>query len=131
MRKRKFLQSVLAALTAAAAVRPAAAQPKAVRLVIVQTSPVAGFHYHAGESVWSRLRVGDRLDLHREPDNTHDERAVRVEWNREKLGYVPRAENVAVSQMLDRGEALHARVTALVESRDPWERVELEVVLEV
>ena len=130
MGKRSFLQAVLAAATGGAVPLPAAAAPAAVRLVIVQASPVAGFQYHAGEHVWPLLRVGDRLDLVREADNTHDEPAVRVDWNGEPLGYVPRLENVAVAQMLDRGEALHARVTALAESRNPWERVELEVVLD-
>ncbi|MCO6440889.1 MAG: HIRAN domain-containing protein [Nitrococcus mobilis] len=45
----------------------------------------------------------------REPANPHDPKAVRIDWHNQKLGYVPRDENTAISQMLDRGERLGAR----------------------
>lgn len=56
---------------------------------------------------------------------------MRVEWDGHKLGYVPRADNAAVAQLLDRGERLVARVSALRDSRDPWERIEISVELEI
>ena len=31
--------------------------------LIVQSSPLAGFRYHAAAEVWEELRVGDRLEL--------------------------------------------------------------------
>jgi hypothetical protein len=77
----------------------------------------------------SEIRVGDRLTLTREADNRHDRNAVRVDWNGEKLGYVPRAENRAVAQALDAGEALEARVSALRDDPDPWRRIEFEIFL--
>lgn len=100
-----------------------------VRTVVLQTSPVAGFQYHQGESAWAELREGLALDLVREPGNVHDDKAVRVEWAGRKLGYLPRIENHAVAQLMDRGERLAARIAVLKESRDPWERIELEVAL--
>ena len=76
--------------------------------VLVQRSPLAGSQYYAANAVWTRIRVGDRLTLVREADNRHDRRAVRVEWQGQQLGYVPRAENRAVSHALDAGERLKA-----------------------
>ena len=64
--------------------------------ILLQDSPLAGFQYHAGKAVWPQLRVGDALTLVREPDNAHDARAVRVEWQGRKIGYVPRRENADV-----------------------------------
>jgi hypothetical protein len=29
--------------------------------ILVQSSPLAGFKYHAGEDLWPELREGDRL----------------------------------------------------------------------
>lgn len=60
-------------------------------------------------------------------DNPFDSNATRVEWRGRKLGYVPAMENTAVAQMLDRGQTLHARITRLVSSRNPWERIRFEV----
>lgn len=128
MNKRSFLRGLVAALGAGLAAAPAAA-PR--RNVLIQRSPLAGFRYHAGEELWPQLAVGQPLALVREPANPHDERAVRIDWHGRKLGYLPRAENAAVAQMLDRGEQLRARIAWLRTSPDPWERVEVAVELAV
>jgi hypothetical protein len=97
--------------------------------ILVQSSPLAGFQYHAGKVLWEQMKVGDPLTLVREPDNAYDPRAVRVEWQGHKLGYVPRKENEAVARQLDRGNKLEARIVQLRKHRDPWKRVEFEVFL--
>lgn len=97
--------------------------------IVLQDSPVAGFQFHAGKKLWKSMRVGDRLTLVREPDNPYDANAVRVEWQGQKIGYVPRRENGDVARFLDRGTALEARITRLAESRDPWARVRFEILI--
>ena len=139
MKRRSFLGSMLAASAALPAVGHARAAGQshdldgkgAERELLIQESPVAGFQYHDGETVWPRLSAGDSLRLLREPDNPHDRRAVAVYWGTSKLGYVPRAANTAVSQMMDRGERLAARVKRLRESRDPWKRVEFSIAARI
>jgi len=95
--------------------------------ILVQSSPLAGFQYHAGAALWEKLRVGDRLDLIREPHNPHDARAIRVEWQGVKLGYLPRAQNEAVAAAMDRGERVEGRIGALTTHPNPWRRVRIEV----
>ena len=101
----------------------------AVRL-LVQSSPLAGYRHAEAPEVWPLLRVGDRLQLAREPDNPHDANAVRVLWQGRKLGYVPRAENAALAWALDRGESLQARISVLREHRNGRRRMEFEVSME-
>jgi hypothetical protein len=98
--------------------------------MLVQSSPLAGFRYHEAREVFPQLRLGDRLDLSREPDNAYDANAIRVEWRGHKLGYVPRAENHALSGVLDRGEPVTARISALRANRNPRRRIEFEVFIE-
>ena len=100
-----------------------------VRL-LVQNSPLAGFRYHAAAEVWRELRVGDRLELARDPDNPHDTNAVKVLWRGRILGYVPRRENAALAWGLDRGTPLRARISALAEHPNPARRVRFEVYVE-
>jgi hypothetical protein len=107
---------------------PLEAEQPATR-ILIQSSPLAGFQFHEGKQLWDQLKVGDALVLVREPDNSHDARAVRVEWNGHLLGYVPRAENDAVARQLDRGNKLEARIVRLTRNRDPWKRIEFEVFL--
>ncbi|MCA1979492.1 MAG: HIRAN domain-containing protein [Thiobacillus sp.] len=107
------------------------AQAQTSARIVLQDSPLAGFQYHAGKTVWPQLRVGDVLTLTREPDNPFDPRAVRVDWHGQKLGYVPRRENADVARLLDNGQPLAARISRLAEGRDPWSRVRFEIVLPV
>ena len=102
------------------------AQQPSVRL-LVQSSPLAGFRYYSGETLWQEMREGDRLTLVREPENEHDANAVRIEWRGQKLGYLPRAENRAVAAALDGGEAVDARIAKLRQHRNPWQRMLIEV----
>ena len=58
MNKRQFVDA-LAKLVAAIPLAPRAAA--AQRTLLLQESPLAGFQYHAGESVWSLLAVDAAL----------------------------------------------------------------------
>ena len=124
---RRFFPAL--ALIAGLALLPRPAPAQQVRL-LVQSSPLAGFKYHQAPQVWSGMRVGDALQLAREPDNAYDGSAVRVEWRGHTLGYVPRAHNAALAWALDRGEILDARVSRLQPHRNPRKRIEFEVYVE-
>lgn len=99
--------------------------------IVLQDSPLAGFQYYAGKTLWPEMRVGDTLMLIREPDNGHDPKAVRVEWHGHKIGYVPRRENADVARFMDGGKALVARINRLAEVRDPWGRVRFDILIPV
>lgn len=125
MLRRAFLKSLTALAGGIAA--PAAARANSATSKTLQISPVAGFQYHNGEALWPQLAVGQMLTLTREAGNRHDDRAVRVDWQGQKLGYIPRLDNAAVSQLLDRGERLEAVIAGLENSSNPWDRVRVEV----
>ncbi len=139
MHRRSFLISTLIGLLAPriapaeptdaksmAEVAPATPEPAAI---LLQRSPLAGFQYHQGPQLWAQIQPGQTLTLAREPANPYDPRAVRIDWNGEKLGYLPRLDNAAASQLLDRGEHLSARIASLAEDPDPWRRIAMEVHL--
>ena len=119
---------VAATLALSLALQPACA---AEARIIVQQSPLAGFQYYDGKVLWDNMRVGDPLTLVREPQNPHDSNAVRVEWKGQPLGYVPRRDNSDVARQLDRGVPVQARIVRLKEARNPWQRVEFEVFVEL
>lgn len=97
--------------------------------ILLQDSPVAGFQYHAGKQWWPHMRVGDTLTLSREPDNSHDAKAVRIEWQGHKIGYVPRRDNADAARFMDSGQELVARISRLAEGRDPWSRIRFEILI--
>jgi hypothetical protein len=98
--------------------------------MLVQSSPLAGYRYHAAAEVWDQLSLGDVLELAREPENPHDPSAVSVSWHGRKLGYIPKRENAAVARALDRGTTLRARISKLAEEVNPSRRIQFEVFVE-
>lgn len=125
MSRRLFLQSLSTLL--GGLVMPAVVKASQSRFKTLQTSPIAGFQYYQGETLWTQLTINQPLQLVREANNKYDNRAVLVEWQGHKLGYIPKLDNAAVSQLLDRGGKLEAVIAKLQESSNPWERVQVEV----
>lgn len=104
----------------------AVSAPAETRL-IVQNSALAGFQFYAGRELWDEMKIGDALELVREADNVHDPNAVRVLWRGRVLGYVPRRDNAHVAAQIDRGTPVKARIVRLKAHRNPWQRIEFEV----
>ena len=126
MKRRTFFRRLFGSLGATVASSHVGAED---RSVLIQESPIAGFQFHRGDSIWPSLDVGEELKLVRESANTHDPDAVVVYFHKHMLGYVPRGDNRAIAQMLDRGENLEARISKLLVDGDPWERVRISISL--
>ena len=127
-RQREVLSRVV--LTTLLAWSPVAPpQDRSSAEIVVQVSLTAGLRYHEAKAVWDRMRVGDALTLVREAANPYDGNAVRVDWNRHQLGYLPRTQNEAVARQMDRGNKLEARITKLTQYRNHRRKLEFEVFL--
>jgi len=89
---------------------------------------VAGFRFYKGMELLAYMQEGDLLELVREPNNEHDNWAVALYWNNEKIGYVPRDENALLSRLLD-AKALDiiAEITHLNKEVKPWESMHTAV----
>lgn len=120
--------SPLAWLTALMLATPAGAGVEG--RIIVQTSPLAGFQYHAGRALFPLMAVGDGLELIREPDNPHDAKAILVLWRGAVIGYLPRIDNPDLARLMDRGLPVSGRILHLQAGRDPWKRVLFEVLVD-
>ena len=126
MKRRTFFRRLFGSLGATVASPHVGADG---RSVLIQESPIAGFQFHSGDAIWPSLAAGEELKLVREPSNTHDPDAVAVFFRDQQLGYVPRGENGAIAQMLDRGETLEARISKLLTVGDPWDRIRITITL--
>lgn len=127
MSRRIFLKSLTALLGGFTLPAIAHTKPDQIKWKSLQISSLAGFQYYQGETIWPQLTTGQFVTLVREIGNRYDERAVRVDWQGHKLGYLPRMDNAAVSQLMDRGEKISALIVGLKKSNNPWDRIEVEV----
>lgn len=86
-------------------------------------------HIEGIEDLAASLRGGDRLVYYREPDNPHDPQAIRIETlEEEKIGYVPRRDNVVFSRLMDAGKLLFATIAAK-EMRGNWLKIDIKIYL--
>ena len=126
MKRRTFFRRLFGSIGATVASPHIGAED---RSVLIQESPIAGFQFHRGDAVWPSLGVGEELALIRESSNTNDPDAVAVYFRDQQLGYVPRGDNHAIAQMLDRGEVLKARISNVLVGEDPWDRIRITISL--
>lgn len=127
MSRRVFLKSLTALLGGFSLPAIASTKPDQVKWKTLQISPVAGFQYYQGETLWPQLAAGQFVTLVRETNNRYDDRAVRIDWQGHQLGYIPRMDNAAISQLIDRGEKVSALIVGLRKSNNAWDRVMVEV----
>lgn len=100
------------------------------RDIFLFDSHVAGTsHIDNIESISEHLKDGDRLVFYREPDNETDPQAIRIETlNKEKIGYVPRQDNIIFSRLMDAGKVLFAKVVDK-ELLGKWLKIKIKIYL--
>ncbi|MDW8311110.1 MAG: HIRAN domain-containing protein [Burkholderiales bacterium] len=92
--------------------------------------PVAGYAYHDGPRFEASIKVGDTLALVPEPDNPHDARAIALHWQGRRIGYVPRAHNRRLHELLQEGVTLKTWIDAFDHSAAAWSRCVFRVLAE-
>jgi len=68
---------------------------------------IAGTRYSEASAIADSIARGNYLIFQREPDNPHDDMAIKIlDLDRHKLGYVPRAKNEVISNLMDAGKTI-------------------------
>jgi hypothetical protein len=74
---------------------------------------IAGTSYIDDQTVFATINKEDKLTLKRE-DNKFDSKAILVlDQNNVKLGYIPEADNIIFSRLMDAGKLLIAKVKTI------------------
>lgn len=75
------------------------------------------------------LNVDDKLHFYREPDNPYDKNAIVIKTNNNvKIGYVPKADNIIFSRLMDAGKLLFGKITNK-EIKGKWLKIEIGIYL--
>lgn len=92
---------------------------------------IAGFQYHEGAEVLDKLEVGTKLDLVPEFDNPYDPNAIAIKYKGVHLGYVPRANNRLLAQMLFFGhdDVVRCKVIQRDKKANPRDQVRVKLYL--
>ena len=69
--------------------------------ILLLKSYIAGFKYYDGPALLKTMKIGEPLDLVREPNNKYDACAVAVKFRGRKIGFVPASKNEIMSKLMD------------------------------
>lgn len=98
-------------------------------IYLFDTYVVGTTHIEGIENILSYIKDGDKLVFYREPENEHDPQAIRVETlKKDKIGYVPRQDNIIFSRLMDAGKILFAKVIDK-EIRGKWLKIKIKIYL--
>lgn len=80
-------------------------------IYLFETYVAGTTHIDGIEDIGLNLKEEDKLIFYREPENIHDPQAIRIETlEHEKIGYIPRQDNIVFSRLMDAGKELFGTV---------------------
>ena len=93
-------------------------------------SYVAGTtHVEGIEELEPHLKIDDKLEFFREPDNSFDPNAIVIRnATGVKVGYVPKADNVVFSRLMDAGKLLFGKIVSK-EMQGDWLKLKIKIYL--
>jgi hypothetical protein len=96
--------------------------------ILVLESIVAGTSFRKLGKVEKQLQSRVKLALKREADNEYDEFAIALYFDKEKIGYIPKAKNEVIARLMDAGKQFYAVLEAK-EWEGNWLRLDIKVYL--
>ena len=98
------------------------------RKIKVLRCVVAGTSFRNLHAVENQLLSETKLTMLREPNNKHDEQAIKILLDNYLLGYIPRNNNAVIASLMDAGKNFHAAVLKL-QWQGSWAQLEVEVFM--
>ncbi len=91
---------------------------------------VAGTSHIDGiEELAEYMKIDDKLDFFREPDNPFDSKAIVVKnTDGVKIGYVPRDDNAVFARLMDAGKLLFGKITDK-KTKNNWVQIKMAIYL--
>ena len=100
------------------------------REIFLFDSQIAGTsHVEQIDCIAPLLVERERLEFFREPDNAFDPQAIVIKTAKgQKLGYVPKKDNLIFARLMDAGKLLYGRLAAM-EKKGNWYQIEMKIYL--
>ena len=104
-------------------------QPFERDIFLFDTYVAGTTHIEGIEELEPHLKIEDKLEFFREPDNPYDNQAIVVKTvDGVKIGYIPKQDNVIFARLMDAGKLLFGRI-AEKEKKGKWVRIEMKIYL--
>lgn len=100
-----------------------------IREIFLFDSYIAGTSHLSDKSVFEEFHEGCKLTMQREANKFDDNAILLLAPSGKKAGYVPEADNVVFSRLLDAGKILTAVVKSAQKVSDLYMKVQIGIYL--
>lgn len=98
-------------------------------ILLFETHVAGTTHIEGMDELEKHIHIGDRLEFYRQQDNPYDANAIEIRNDMNvKIGYVPKADNIVFSRLMDAGKLLYGKVISK-EILDNWVKIQIEIYL--
>lgn len=98
-------------------------------IFLFETHVAGTTHIEGMDELEKHIHIGDRLEFYRQQNNPYDTFAIEIRNDTNvKLGYVPKADNIVFSRLMDAGKLLYGKVISK-EILDNWVKIKIEIYL--
>lgn len=103
--------------------------PFAREIFLFDTYIAGTSHIEGLEELYAYLMVGSLLNFYREPDNPYDAQAIMIKnADGVKLGYIPKADNIIFSRLMDAGKLLFGKISSKSMNGN-WVKIKIDIFL--
>ncbi len=102
---------------------------KRYNAVQIYSTYVAGFRYYKGLELVSDMSVDDAVDILHEAENQHDDKAMALYYNGEKIGYLPMNDNELYCYLFNAGVPIYCDIVKVNADAQPWRMCKVAVYL--
>jgi hypothetical protein len=129
MNRKEFLQSFIKSGLLLSVPVDFFSKGKKYDAVQIYTSYVAGFKFYNGVMLSGEMSANDALDLIHETGNKHDDNAMALFWNTQKIGYLPMKDNELYCRMINAGVPVYCDIVQLDTAATTWKMCKVGVYL--
>jgi hypothetical protein len=80
------------------------------------------------EELAPQLTKDTKMRMLRHPKNEHDEMAIGIYLNENRVGWVPLEENEVISRLMDAGKAFFCRITD-TRKKGNWHKIDVDIYM--
>lgn len=107
-----------------------APKPFSFEVFLFETHIAGTSYINNIENIEKSIHIGDRLNFFREENNIHDNNAIIIKTiNGDKIGYIPKKDNLIFSRLMDAGKLLFAKIHE-IEKKDKWLKIKIKIYLD-
>ncbi|MCK9536455.1 MAG: HIRAN domain-containing protein [Bacilli bacterium] len=108
---------------------PAIPSPHQRDIFLFSTYIAGTSHIENIDEIAAEFSDDEVFSFYREPDNLHDNKAIMIKNNHgDKVGYVPQADNLIFSRLMDNGKLLFGKLTNH-QVRGKWHKIDIDIYL--